>query len=110
MTSDGRTNQAAPEGRAGADTADAARRLRVLFFAAAADAAGVRDGTIDRPASAPVPVTAATVLDAACATWPGLAPLRGTLALAAGERVLRPDDPVPTHVHEVAVLPPVSGG
>ncbi len=78
--------------------------VKVRLFGAAADRAGTREAEI---------ATEATTLDGLwpllTEMYPGLSPMRETLAFAVNEEYARGDDPVEPG-DEVAVLPPVSGG
>ena len=79
--------------------------MKVLFFGAAADRAGVREAELDPPESG----SFESLWDALAGRYPDLSPMRETLAFAVNgeyatkEALVSPGD-------EVAVLPPVSGG
>ena len=79
--------------------------VEVLLFGAAADRAGTR--------RVEVPVNGGTTLGevwpALVDRYPGLAPMRDTLAFAVNGEYARPEEAV-SPGDEVAVLPPVSGG
>lgn len=78
--------------------------IKVRLFGAAADRAGTREADVE---------SGATTLDglwsALVETYPGLRPMRETLAFAVNEEYARGDARVEPG-DEVAVLPPVSGG
>ena len=86
-------------------TINSVESVRVLFFGAAADRAGTR--------KAEVPVNGGAALGDLWTLlenrYPGLSPMRDTLAFAVNGEYARMDDPV-SPGDEVAVLPPVSGG
>jgi molybdopterin converting factor subunit 1 len=79
--------------------------VMVLLFGAAADRAGLR--------RTEVPVNDGTTLEelwpVLAGRYPGLGPMRDTLAFAVNGEYARMDDAV-SPGDEVAVLPPVSGG
>ncbi len=79
--------------------------VKVLLFGAAADRAGARQ--------VEVPVNGETTLEELWSIlmdqYPGLAPMRDTLAFAINGEYARIEDAVSAG-DEVAVLPPVSGG
>lgn len=79
--------------------------VKVLLFGAAADAAGTRETE--------VPADAGASLDdlwpLLAQRYPGLSPMRDTLAFAVNGEYARGDARV-SPGDEVAVLPPVSGG
>ena len=81
-----------------------AGNIKVLFFGAAADRAGTRVAELQ---------TGETTLDGLwpllAERYPGLSPMRKTLAFAVNEEYAGGDTPVRPG-DEVAVLPPVSGG
>jgi MoaE-MoaD fusion protein len=81
-------------------------RLRVRYFAAARDAAGLADETVDLPTTAP---TVAAVRAALLAYRPGLARVLAQSRLAVDQRFASDDDDVPDGA-EVAIIPPVAGG
>ena len=78
--------------------------IKVRLFGAAADRAGTREAEVE---------SGATTLDGLwpllTEMYPGLQPMRGTLAFAVNEEYARGDATVKPG-DEVAVLPPVSGG
>lgn len=80
-------------------------KVRVLFFAAMADAAGVRTGDLELPAGASV----GDAIDAVFVRYSALKPFATSMAVAVNERyaartmVLEEDD-------VLALIPPVSGG
>jgi len=81
-------------------------RLRLRYFAAARDAAGLAEEVVD------LPVSGRTVADvrAALVAWrPGLARVLAQSRLAVDQRFAREDDVVGDGV-ELAVIPPVAGG
>ncbi len=79
--------------------------VKILLFGAAADRAGARQ--------VEVPVNSETTLGELWSIlmdrYPGLAPMRDTLAFAINGEYARIEDAVSAG-DEVAVLPPVSGG
>ena len=80
-------------------------KVRVLLFAAMADAAGVRE--CDLPLSCP-----ATVGDALASLWaryPHLEPLSKGAVAAVNERYVRADASL-SEGDVLAIIPPVSGG
>jgi molybdopterin converting factor subunit 1 len=79
--------------------------IRVLLFGAAADRAGTRETELPVDES----VTLAQLWPLLAERYPGLAPMRDTLAFAVNGEYARGDDGV-SPGDEVAVLPPVSGG
>jgi molybdopterin converting factor small subunit len=79
--------------------------LRVLLFAAARDRVGADVVTIDVEA----PTTAAAVLSALGDRFPDLAPLLPSCRLAVDQSFVAPGHAVYPH-HELALIPPVSGG
>lgn len=87
------------------DTRGTQQTVKVLLFGAAADRAGVRETELPPP-EAP---SLAALWESLAERYPGLSPMRETLAFAVnGEYAtvqarVGPGD-------EVAVLPPVSGG
>jgi len=80
-------------------------RLRLLAFAAAADALGARESTLEVAAG----TTVGELADDLVRRHPPLAPLVPTLALAVGGAVVARDHLL-ADGDEVALLPPVSGG
>ncbi|MBA2441646.1 MAG: molybdopterin converting factor subunit 1 [Rubrobacter sp.] len=80
--------------------------VRVLLFGAAADRAGVRQTELSPPAAGASLEEFWAVL---AERYPGLAPMRDTLAFAVNGEYARLDATV-SPGDEVAVLPPVSGG
>lgn len=79
--------------------------LRVLLFAAARDWVGADVVTIDVEA----PATAAAVLSALGDHFPPLAPLLPSCRLAVDQSFVPPGHAIDPH-HELALIPPVSGG
>jgi molybdopterin converting factor small subunit len=79
--------------------------LRVLLFAAARDRVGADVVTID----VETPATAAAVLSALGDRFPDLAPLLPSCRLAVDQSFVAPGHAVYPH-HELALIPPVSGG
>lgn len=79
--------------------------LNVLFFAQARERAGCSSTALDVPAGSRV----RDALDALVARHPGLAPLRGHVALSLNGVLARGDEALVDGA-ELAVLPPVSGG
>ena len=77
----------------------------VLFFAHAAEAAGVRKRELDLPPGA----TAGDAIDILCAAHPGLGALRSGLAVSVNERYVAPET-VLEDGQTLALIPPVSGG
>ncbi len=88
------------DGLAGSDIT-----VTVLFFAAAADAAGCRERTMTFPAG----TTTGAAVDAVVAEIPDLASIRGSCAMAIDRRVVGSDADL-TAGCTLAILPPVSGG
>jgi molybdopterin converting factor subunit 1 len=80
--------------------------VEVLFFASSRDAAGLKRTVLELPA---VPATAAAVLDALVERFPGLQPMRSSLALAVADAVVAWDHAIKPG-DEVSVIPPLSGG
>ncbi len=80
------------------------RDVKVLFFGAAADAAGTRE--IEVPANG---VSLSELWSIVTDKYPALAPMRGTLAFAINGEYAGLDANVSAG-DEVAVMPPVSGG
>ncbi len=83
--------------------------VRVLFFGAAADRAGVRETEIPAGEVLSGDATVDEIWTALEERHPGLSPMRGTLAFAVNGEYARGGDHV-SPGDEVAVLPPVSGG
>jgi molybdopterin synthase catalytic subunit len=81
-------------------------RVRVRYFAAARDAAGLGDEAIDLVTTDP---TVAAVRAALLAHRPALARVLAHSRLAVDRRFARDDDEVPDGA-EVAIIPPVAGG
>ncbi|QYJ15520.1 hypothetical protein Rxycam_01344 [Rubrobacter xylanophilus DSM 9941] len=81
------------------------QKVRVLFFGAAADRAGVRE--VEIPAAEGV--TLGELWAALARRHPNLSPMRESLAFAVNGEYASEEDPVRPG-DEVAVLPPVSGG
>lgn len=81
-------------------------RLRLRYFAAARDAAGLADEDVDLPTTTR---SVAAVRAALLAHRPGLARVLAQSRLAVDQRFARDDDDVPEGA-EVAVIPPVAGG
>lgn len=79
--------------------------ITVLFFAQAREAAGRARATLDLPEGSRVSDAIAALERA----HPGLASLRGHLAVAVGRQLATPGTEL-TPGAEVALLPPVSGG
>ncbi|HEX6971600.1 MAG TPA: molybdopterin converting factor subunit 1 [Limnochordia bacterium] len=79
--------------------------VRLRFFAALAEAAGTRSTEIELEEGA----TARTAWDAACAAYPGLAALSGSLLPAVNQEYANWETPL-QEGDEVAFIPPVSGG
>ncbi|MDP6602248.1 MAG: MoaD/ThiS family protein [Phycisphaerales bacterium] len=79
--------------------------ITVLFFAAAADAAGCREHSMVLPAG----TTAREAVDAVVAEKPGLSEIRESCAVAIDRRVVGGDAELAAGC-TLAVLPPVSGG
>ena len=80
------------------------REIKVLFFGAAADAAGTRQTSVAADG-----VSVDEVWNMLADRFPGVAPMRGTLAFAVNNEYATPGETVRAG-DEVAVLPPVSGG
>lgn len=78
--------------------------VKVLFFGAAADAAGVRETRV-----AANGVTLDELWAMVTGKHPALSPMRGSLAFAINGEYAGPGETVAAG-DEVAVLPPVSGG
>lgn len=78
--------------------------VKVLFFGAAADAAGTREAELTANG-----VSIRELWSMLTDKYPGVAPMRGTLAFAINDEYASLDDIVSAG-DEVAVLPPVSGG
>ncbi|MBA3424815.1 MAG: molybdopterin converting factor subunit 1 [Rubrobacteraceae bacterium] len=78
--------------------------IRVLFFGAAADRAGVREAEVSADVA-----TLDELWPLVEQQHPDLSPMRGTLAFAVNGEYARGGDRV-SPGDEVAVLPPVSGG
>jgi molybdopterin converting factor subunit 1 len=79
--------------------------IKVLLFGAAADRAGTRETELPVEKD----VTLAELWPLLTEQFPGLAPMRDTLAFAVNDEYAR-GDAVVSPGDEVAVLPPVSGG
>lgn len=79
--------------------------VKVLFFGAAADRAGVREAELEPPR----PASLGSLWDSLARLYPDLAPMRDTLAFAVNGEYAKADEAV-SPGDEVAVLPPVSGG
>ena len=79
--------------------------VTVLLFGAAADQAGTRQTELQVDDGA----TLGDLWSALADRYPGLTPMRDTLAFAVNGEYARAEDRVSTG-DEVAVLPPVSGG
>jgi molybdopterin converting factor subunit 1 len=79
--------------------------IKVLFFGAAADRAGTRQTEIRAENGA----TLAEIWPLLAERYPGLAPMRDTLAFAVNGEYAR-GEAVVSAGDEIAVLPPVSGG
>ncbi len=80
-------------------------RVRVLFFAALADAAGRRETEVEAPDGEPVARLPARLAE----RFPKLAPLCANIAYAINAQYVSPDAPLHDG-DEVALIPPVSGG
>jgi molybdopterin converting factor subunit 1 len=81
-------------------------RLRLRYFAAARDAAGLAEESVDLPTSG----TTVADIRAALLVWrPGLARVLVQSRLAVDQRFVRDADVVADDA-EVAVIPPVAGG
>ena len=80
------------------------QEITVLFFGAAADAAGTRRASVAADG-----VSLDEVWEMLADRFPGVAPMRGTLAFAVNSEYATLEDTVSAG-DEVAVLPPVSGG
>lgn len=78
--------------------------VKVLFFGAAAAAAGTRE--VDVPANG---ISVSELWSLVTDKYPALAPMRGTLAFAINGEYAGLDEIVSAG-DEVAVMPPVSGG
>ncbi len=79
--------------------------IKILFFAAAADAIGTTKLEIDLSANASV----AELLDRLTASYPGSRDVLGRSAVAVNERYAQRS----TRIHSgdiIAIIPPVSGG
>lgn len=79
--------------------------VKVLFFGAAADRAGVRETEVTPPESPSLE----SLWSSLAGLYPELSPMRGTLAFAINGEYATAEAPV-SPGDEVAVLPPVSGG
>jgi molybdopterin converting factor subunit 1 len=79
--------------------------VKVLFFGAAADRAGLRQTEVSVDSG----TTLAEIWSVLTDMYPDLAPMRDTLAFAVNGEYARMDDAI-SPGDEVAVLPPVSGG
>lgn len=80
-------------------------RVKVLYFAAAREAAGRSDEVLHlKP-----PMTAGRVLDALIVNHPALAPMKKSVRIAVNHEVVPSGKPVEDG-DEVAILPPVAGG
>lgn len=84
----------------------AVMRVRVRYFAAARDAAGLADEALDLSTTEP---TVAAVRAALLARRPALARVLAQSRIAVDQRFARDDDEVPDGA-EVAIIPPVAGG
>ena len=81
-------------------------RIRVLYFAAARERAGVDREELELPIARP---TAAQALEHLFGLHPSLRPLASHLRLAVNQEFSRLEDPVPDGA-ELALIPPVAGG
>lgn len=81
------------------------RAVKMLAFAGARDVVGAAETEIPLEGTC----TAAGLLAAIVARWPGLAPYRQSLRLAVNGTYASPDDAVRAG-DEVALIPPVAGG
>ena len=79
-------------------------QVKVLFFGAAADQAGIRETEVTANG-----VSLNELWSMLTVKYPALSPMRGTLAFAINGEYARMDEVVSAG-DEVAVLPPVSGG
>ncbi|HZY57820.1 MAG TPA: molybdopterin converting factor subunit 1 [Rubrobacteraceae bacterium] len=79
--------------------------VKVLLFGAAADRAGTRQ--IEVPVTDGV--TLGELWSVLADRYPGLVPMRETLAFAVNDKYARMEDAI-SPGDEVAILPPVSGG
>ena len=79
--------------------------VRMLAFAGAREVVGAAE--LDLPLEAPC--TAAELLEAVCARFPGLVPYRDSIRLAVNGTYALASDPVRAG-DEVALIPPVAGG
>ena len=79
--------------------------VKVLLFGAAADRAGVRQTEVPVNGSVTIGELWPVITD----QYPGLVPMRDTLAFAVNGEYARMEDEV-SPGDEMAVLPPVSGG
>lgn len=86
-------------------------RVRLRYFAAARDAAGLADEDVDLPVDADGAdgATVAAIRRALLVHRPGLARVLGQCRLAVDQRFAGEDDVVAVGA-EVAVIPPVAGG
>lgn len=78
--------------------------IKIRLFGAAADRAGTREADVESKAT-----TLDELWPLLTDMYPGLSPMRETLAFAVNEEYARGDATVEPG-DEVAVLPPVSGG
>ncbi len=78
--------------------------IKIRLFGAAADRAGTREADVESKAT-----TLDELWPLLTDMYPGLRPMRETLAFAVNEEYARGDAPVEPG-DEVAILPPVSGG
>lgn len=88
-----------------ADPGGTQQPVKVLFFGAAADLAGVREIELPPPESASLESLWVSLVE----RYPDLSPMRETLAFAVNGEYARSGVSVSAG-DEVAVLPPVSGG
>ncbi|HWV36978.1 MAG TPA: molybdopterin converting factor subunit 1 [Vulgatibacter sp.] len=79
--------------------------IRVLYFAAAREAVGVGDETVEVPDGLDV----AALMRLLAERHPGAGRVLGRCRLAVDRALANPSDPVPAGA-EVALIPPVSGG
>ncbi len=79
--------------------------VKILLFGAAADRAGARQVEVPMDGETTLEELWSILMD----QYPGLAPMRDTLAFAINGEYARIEDAVSAG-DEVAVLPPVSGG